>query len=116
VIEMDATPVDEASKVLHPVARTEVSMRMASGVAGEQQLAARMDHLKGTVPHGAHVTVERIEVGQPFRARSGSQSPRRLTSVTSRPNAACRAKSEGGDPPSHSRSRRMQGKIDEGSP
>ncbi len=35
---------------------------------GEQQLAALTDHLKRSVPFGAHVTVERLDVGQPFRA------------------------------------------------
>jgi acetylornithine deacetylase/succinyl-diaminopimelate desuccinylase-like protein len=70
VLGMDVPSIRDASNVLHPVARAEVSMRLASGIDGEQQLVALMDHLKHSVPYGAHVTVERLDVGQPFRTRT----------------------------------------------
>jgi acetylornithine deacetylase/succinyl-diaminopimelate desuccinylase-like protein len=70
VIGMDVTPIADASNVLQPVAKAEIAMRIASGVDGEQQLACLMDHLKRSAPYGAHVTVERIDVGEPFRART----------------------------------------------
>jgi acetylornithine deacetylase/succinyl-diaminopimelate desuccinylase-like protein len=70
VIGMDVTPIRDASNVLYPVAKAELSMRIASGIDGEQQLAYLMDHLKRAAPYGAHVAVERLDVGQPFRART----------------------------------------------
>jgi acetylornithine deacetylase/succinyl-diaminopimelate desuccinylase-like protein len=70
VLGMDVPSIKDASNVLHPVARAEVSMRLAAGIDGEQQLVALIDHLKRSVPYGAHVTVERLDVGQPFRART----------------------------------------------
>jgi acetylornithine deacetylase/succinyl-diaminopimelate desuccinylase-like protein len=70
VLGMDVPSIKDASNVLHPVARAEVSMRLAAGIDGEQQLAALTDHLKRLVPYGAHITVERLDVGQPFRART----------------------------------------------
>jgi acetylornithine deacetylase/succinyl-diaminopimelate desuccinylase-like protein len=70
VIGMDATPVDEASNVLQPVAKASLSMRVAAGIDAEQQLASLMDHLRSVAPWGAHVSVERVTAGQPFLART----------------------------------------------
>jgi acetylornithine deacetylase/succinyl-diaminopimelate desuccinylase-like protein len=70
VLGMDVTSVKDAANVLHPVARARLSMRIASGIDGEQQLEALMDHLRRSAPWGAHVTVERVKVGQPFRAKT----------------------------------------------
>src|SRR5262245_59566873 len=49
-------------------------MRIASCIDGEQQLARLMDHLKRSAPYGAHVAVERLDVGQPFRARTDGKA------------------------------------------
>jgi acetylornithine deacetylase/succinyl-diaminopimelate desuccinylase-like protein len=70
VLGMDVTPIRDASNVLHPVAKAEISMRIASGVDGEEQLDRLTDHLKRSAPYGAHVVVERIDVGQPFRVKT----------------------------------------------
>ena len=45
-------------------------MRIASGIDGEKQLESLMNHLKSAAPWGVQVTVERVKVGQPFRART----------------------------------------------
>ncbi len=70
VLGMDVPSVQDASNVLHPVARARLSMRIASGIDGEQQLEALMDHLRNSAPWGAQVTVEPVKVGQPFRAKT----------------------------------------------
>jgi acetylornithine deacetylase/succinyl-diaminopimelate desuccinylase-like protein len=70
---MDVPSIKDASNVLHPVARAEISMRLAAGIDGEHQLAALTDHLMRSAPYGAHITVERLDVGQPFRA--GTDGP-----------------------------------------
>jgi cysteinylglycine-S-conjugate dipeptidase len=70
VIGMDVTSVQDAANVLQPVARAKLSMRIASGIDGEVQLACLMDHLRSAAPWGAHVTVEPVKVGQPFRAKT----------------------------------------------
>ena len=70
VLGIDAPSVEEASNILHASARARISMRIASGMDGEEQLARLIQHLEDSVPYGAQVTVERVRVGQPFRART----------------------------------------------
>jgi cysteinylglycine-S-conjugate dipeptidase len=70
VIGMDVTSVNEAANVLQPVARAKLSMRIASGMDGEQQLESLMSHLRSVAPWGVQATVEPVKVGQPFRART----------------------------------------------
>jgi cysteinylglycine-S-conjugate dipeptidase len=70
VLGIDAPSVKEASNILHASARARISMRIASGMDGEEQLARLMRHLEASVPYGAQVKVERVKVGQPFRART----------------------------------------------
>lgn len=68
VLGIDAPSVKDASNILHASARARISMRIASGMDGEEQLARLTKHLEASVPYGAQVTVERVKVGQPFRA------------------------------------------------
>jgi acetylornithine deacetylase/succinyl-diaminopimelate desuccinylase-like protein len=70
VLGMDVPSVKDASNILHASARARISMRIASGMDGEEQLARLTEHLKASVPYEAQVTVERVKVGQPFRART----------------------------------------------
>jgi acetylornithine deacetylase/succinyl-diaminopimelate desuccinylase-like protein len=74
VLGMDVPSVKDASNILHASARARISMRIASGMDGEQQLAHLMRHLEASVPYGAKATVERVKVGQPFRARTDGPS------------------------------------------
>ena len=66
----DAPSVAEASNIPHASAGAGTSMRIASGMDGEGQLARLMRNLEDSVPYGVQVKDERGEVGQPFRART----------------------------------------------
>lgn len=66
VIGIDAPAVTTASNTLSPSARAKISMRVPPGGDAEDHLQALVDHLQAHAPYGAHVEVERGEVGQPF--------------------------------------------------
>jgi cysteinylglycine-S-conjugate dipeptidase len=64
VIALDATPVDQASNTLIPVARAKISARLAPGDDPATALAAMIKHLNDHAPWGAHVTVLATETGE----------------------------------------------------
>ena len=64
VIALDATPVDQASNTLIPVARAKISARLAPGDDPATALAAMIKHLNDHAPWGAHVTVSATETGE----------------------------------------------------
>ncbi|HEX6761132.1 MAG TPA: dipeptidase [Propionibacteriaceae bacterium] len=65
VIALDATPVDQASNSLIPMARAKVSARVAPGDDAAKALAALVAHLNDHAPWGAQVTVTEGEIAEP---------------------------------------------------
>ncbi len=66
VLGIDATPVATASNTLSPSARAKIGMRVAPGGDAAAHLDALVTHLEEHAPFGAHVTVERGDLGEPF--------------------------------------------------
>jgi acetylornithine deacetylase/succinyl-diaminopimelate desuccinylase-like protein len=66
VIGIDTTSVAAASNTLIARARAKVSMRVAPGGDAAAHLDALTAHLQRHAPWGAHVTVTRGEIGQPY--------------------------------------------------
>ncbi|OBI03788.1 dipeptidase [Mycobacterium scrofulaceum] len=66
VIGIDTTPIEKASNTLIPRARAKISMRVAPGGDAEAHLDALTSHLREHAPWGAHVTVTRGDVGEPY--------------------------------------------------
>lgn len=66
VIGIDTTPIAKASNTLIPRARAKISMRIAPGGDAGAHLAALTAHLRKHAPWGAHVSVTRGDVGQPY--------------------------------------------------
>jgi acetylornithine deacetylase/succinyl-diaminopimelate desuccinylase-like protein len=66
VIGIDTTSVAAASNTLIPQARAKVSMRVAPGGDAAAHLDALTAHLQRHAPWGAHVSVTRGEIGQPY--------------------------------------------------
>jgi cysteinylglycine-S-conjugate dipeptidase len=65
VIALDATPVDQASNTLIPIARAKISARIAPGDDAAKALAALITHLNDHAPWGAQVTVTDSETAEP---------------------------------------------------
>lgn len=65
VIALDATPVDQASNTLAPVARAKVSLRVAPGDDAAAALQKLVEHLLAHAPWGAQVEVIGGETGEP---------------------------------------------------
>lgn len=66
VIGIDTTPVEKASNTLTPRARAKVSMRVAPGSDAAAHLDALTAHLHSHTPWGAHLTVSRGDIGEPY--------------------------------------------------
>jgi acetylornithine deacetylase/succinyl-diaminopimelate desuccinylase-like protein len=66
VIGIDTTSVAAASNTLIPRARAKVSMRVAPGGDAAAHLDALATHLQRHASWGAHVSVTRGEIGQPY--------------------------------------------------
>ena len=66
VIGIDTTSVAAAFNTLIPRARAKISMRVAPGGDAAAHLDALATHLQRHVPWGAHVTVTRGEIGEPY--------------------------------------------------
>lgn len=66
VIGIDTTPIDKASNTLIPRARAKISMRVAPGGDAAAHLDALTAHLQQHVPWGAHVSVTRGDIGEPY--------------------------------------------------
>ncbi|MDM3975047.1 dipeptidase [Mycobacterium marseillense] len=66
VIGIDTTPIDKASNTLIPRARAKVSMRVAPGGDAAAHLDALTAHLQSHAPWGAHVSVTRGDIGEPY--------------------------------------------------
>ena len=76
VIGLDATPVDQASNTLTPVARAKVSLRVAPGDDAARARDALATHLRAHAPWGAHVTVSPGFAAAPFAAPPGGRAAR----------------------------------------
>ncbi|GAB1814599.1 M20/M25/M40 family metallo-hydrolase [Mycobacterium sp. MUNTM1] len=66
VIGIDTTPIEKASNTLIPRARAKISMRVAPGGDAAAHLDALSAHLQQHAPWGAHVSVTRGDVGEPY--------------------------------------------------
>jgi len=66
VIGIDTTSVAAASNTLIPRARAKISMRVAPGGDAAAHLDALTAHLRRHAPWGAHVSVTRGEIGEPY--------------------------------------------------
>jgi acetylornithine deacetylase/succinyl-diaminopimelate desuccinylase-like protein len=66
VIGIDTTSVAAASNTLIPRARAKISMRVAPGGDAATHLDALTAHLRRHAPWGAHVSVTRGEIGEPY--------------------------------------------------
>ena len=66
VIGIDTTSVAAASNTLIPRARAKISMRVAPGGDAAAHLDALTTHLQRHAPWGAHVSVTRGEIGEPY--------------------------------------------------
>ncbi|WP_297775483.1 dipeptidase [Mycobacterium sp.] len=66
VIGIDTTPIEKASNTLIPRARAKISMRVAPGGDAAAHLDALAAHLQNHVPWGAHVSVTRGDIGEPY--------------------------------------------------
>ncbi|MGV0067396.1 dipeptidase [Mycobacterium colombiense] len=66
VIGIDTTPIEKASNTLIPRARAKVSMRVAPGGDATAHLDALTAHLQQHAPWGAHVSVTRGDIGEPY--------------------------------------------------
>jgi len=66
VIGIDTTSVAAASNTLIPRARAKISMRVAPGGDATAHLDALTAHLQRHSPWGAHVSVTRGEIGEPY--------------------------------------------------
>ncbi|OBF01863.1 dipeptidase [Mycobacterium sp. 852002-10029_SCH5224772] len=66
VIGIDTTPIEKASNTLIPRARAKISMRVAPGGNAAAHLDALTDHLQSRAPWGAHVSVTRGDIGEPY--------------------------------------------------
>jgi acetylornithine deacetylase/succinyl-diaminopimelate desuccinylase-like protein len=68
VLAIDATPVADASNVLHPSARAKLGVRLPPGGDPDDVLTALEDRLRTLVPAGAVVSFERGPGGAGFRS------------------------------------------------
>lgn len=66
VIGIDTTPIEKASNTLIPRARAKISMRVAPGGDAAAHLDALTAHLQSHAPWGAHVSVTRGDLGEPY--------------------------------------------------
>lgn len=66
VIGIDTTPIEKASNTLIPRARAKISMRVAPGGDAAAHLDALTAHLHRHTPWGAHVSVTRGYIGEPY--------------------------------------------------
>jgi acetylornithine deacetylase/succinyl-diaminopimelate desuccinylase-like protein len=66
VIGIDTTPIEKASNTLIPRARAKISMRVAPGGDAAVHLDALTAHLQQHAPWGAHVSVTRGDIGEPY--------------------------------------------------
>jgi acetylornithine deacetylase/succinyl-diaminopimelate desuccinylase-like protein len=71
VIGIDTTSVEAASNTLIPRARAKISMRVAPGGDAAAHLDALTAHLRRHAPWGAHVSVTRGEIGEPYAIEAG---------------------------------------------
>jgi len=73
VIGIDTTSVAAASNTLIPRARAKISMRVAPGGHAAAHLDALTAHLQRHTPWGAHVSVTRGEIGEPYAIEASGE-------------------------------------------
>jgi acetylornithine deacetylase/succinyl-diaminopimelate desuccinylase-like protein len=66
VLGMDIPPVIGSSSAVQASAAARVSLRIPSGIGGQQAQDALVEHLRSRVPWGLRCTIERVAVGDPF--------------------------------------------------
>ena len=66
VTGMDIPSIRNASNTLLPSVRVRISSRVAPGQRAQDALAALEDHLRRHVPHGAAISIEDVDLGNPF--------------------------------------------------
>ena len=81
VIGMDVTSVAQASNTIAPRCRAKLSLRIPPGQDPAAAFDALRDHLASHAPFGARVTVERGELGRPFRSPEDSAAMRAARSA-----------------------------------
>jgi cysteinylglycine-S-conjugate dipeptidase len=74
VLGIDAPPVADAAHKLVPVARANISVRLAPGDDAEQAFLALEAHLRRQAPWGAEVTVGRRHQGEPHRIEASGHA------------------------------------------
>lgn len=63
---IDAPTVKNASNTLVPSVRVRVSARVAPGQSARDYFEALEAHIQQNVPHGAHIEIADLDLGQPF--------------------------------------------------
>jgi acetylornithine deacetylase/succinyl-diaminopimelate desuccinylase-like protein len=63
---IDAPDVRNASNTLLPSVRVRMSARVAPGQAAEDAFAALRAHLEANAPFGAHLSIDDVDLGDPF--------------------------------------------------
>lgn len=71
VTGIDAAPVRSASNTLAPSVRVRISARIAPGQSAADGFAALERHLRASVPFGAHLTIEDVDLAEPFLVDTG---------------------------------------------
>lgn len=71
VTGIDAPDVRNASNTLQPSVRVRLSLRVAPGQDAADAFEALRRHLEQHVPFGAHLTVDDVDLGQPFLVDQG---------------------------------------------
>ncbi|WP_299035041.1 M20/M25/M40 family metallo-hydrolase [uncultured Pseudokineococcus sp.] len=71
VVATDAVPMADASNTLAASARAKLSVRLAPGQDVEDAERLVTEHLRATVPFGAHLEVSRLGSGRPFDGAAG---------------------------------------------
>ncbi|MEO5534775.1 MAG: dipeptidase [Pseudolysinimonas sp.] len=66
VTGMDIPNIRNASNTLVPSVRVRISARVAPGQTAKEAFAAIEAHILDHVPHGAHVSIEDLDLGNPF--------------------------------------------------
>ena len=73
---IDAPSTDAASNTLAPTTSVVLSIRIAPGQNAEEALQAVEAHLRAHAPFGAHISLAKFELGNPFLVDTSGESVR----------------------------------------
>jgi len=76
VTGIDAPSTDAASNTLAPTTSVVLSIRIAPGQNAEEALQAVEAHLRAHAPFGAHISLAKFELGNPFLVDTSGESVR----------------------------------------